>query len=207
MGKITTFEERVAEIENRIWLVGPIPRGIFNSYLFNLTHLQLRKFLTKDAKNISDLKLYEAMLGRYTSYVTKHNESGSGMLFHVFPEPVYCDTWMQRRQIFNTPVFQLTNVSIYELRDRLERGIEVLREEKFDDFAFDWVCATEGRKPEKQRQYDEEGVMTTSAFYRVATLRDSDQRVYRPASANFPMVEFAASCTKWFCAISEETGD
>lgn len=200
VGEVNTAEEKVAEIEKRIELIGPIPRLVFNSTLLRKSISDCRGSAREAAERISDLELYEAMLGKYTPFVEKHPMSVTGKLFHLLPDPVHCETWEERIEIGIEPVLQLTAVSKYELRDRLERSIEALRKKDFEDFAFDWVCATEGRLPEIQ--YDDEDQITESAYQRIASLRDCEQRIYRPASEIFPMVDFATSCITWINAKS-----
>lgn len=127
----------------------------------------------------------------------------TGKLFHLLSEPIYCKTWEEREEIGIEPVLQLTGVAKYVLHERLKNSIKAMRKERFEDFAFDWVCSTEGRLPEIQ--YDDGLKITASAYQRIATLRDSEQLFYRPASENFPMVDFATSCIKWFNAKSKST--
>lgn len=84
----------------------------------------------------------------------------------------------------------------------MENDIAALRNENFEDFAFDWVYVTQGRLPEIQ--YDDRFKTTDNAYQRIASLRDSEHRVYRPAPKDFPMIGFATSSKTWSNAKSTQ---
>lgn len=128
--------------------------------------------------------------------------SVSGTLFHLSPLPVHCDTCDERKK-FRRPVLQLTRFAKHVLCNRLKEIINDLRTKTFEDFAFDCVCATERCLPEIQ--HDDGYKITESTYQSIATLRDDEQIFYRPASENFPMVDFSTSCTKLLNAKSTKS--
>eukprot|EP00178_Gracilaria_changii_P015119 TRINITY_DN423_c0_g1_i2.p1 TRINITY_DN423_c0_g1~~TRINITY_DN423_c0_g1_i2.p1 ORF type:complete len:327 (+),score=47.19 TRINITY_DN423_c0_g1_i2:855-1835(+) len=196
-GKINTPEEKVAEIEKRIELVGTIPRLLFDSALFVRAIEECLYSAKEAAQNVSDSDLYNAMFGKYTPFVGKHPASASGRIFFLCAEPVYHETWEERR--LYRPVLKLTPVATVVLHDRLKKRVEALRKEKFEDFAFDWVCMREGRHAEVHHG----GTGTHDAAYlRIASLRREDMRLYRPVAENFAFVDFATSITTWYNAKS-----
>ena len=88
--------------------------------------------------------------------------SVSGKLFHLLPQQMYPKSWMERMSIGYEPPLRLSAVAQFELRNHLERSITALRKENFEDFAFDWICATEERLPEIK--YDDGHGVTASSF-------------------------------------------
>lgn len=85
------------------------------------------------------------MLGKHSQFFKKHPASVSGELVNSLPVAVYRRTWMERTSIANEPALQPSAVSDFELRGRLGKSMELIWKEVFEYFAFDWVCATEGR--------------------------------------------------------------
>lgn len=126
-------------------------------------------------------------------------------LFHLLPMPIELKTWEERSALAREPSLQLTSIANLESRGRLERGIESLTKERFEDFAFDWIRATEGRLPETQ--FDDRDKTTKQAYLRIASLRDCERRAYRPVSEIFPMVDFATSCIRWINAKSSKNNN
>lgn len=82
-------------------------------------------------------------------------------------------------------------MSDLELRDRVEKSIELIRTGNLEDFVFDWVCVTEERLAEIQ--YDDEDKIAIVASKRTASLRGSDLQVYRTAVGKYPLVEYATN--------------
>lgn len=196
------MKQKMSEVEERIELVGAIPRLVFDSDLFLRAISDFRGSAREAAESLSDTDLYEAMLGKYSPFVGKHPVSTTGKLFHLLPMAIDPRSWVERMAIGREPTLRLNAVSEFELRGRLGRIIGLLRSEKFEDFAFDWVCTTEGLLPEIQCD-DADGV-TADAYERIASLRESNRRVYRPVAENFPFIDFAKSRTTWFNAKSRK---
>ena len=191
--KLETLEERISEVEKRIELVGPIPRMVFSSSLFRRAIADCRSSARKAAETITDLELCKAMRGKYTPFIEKHPMSLFSKLFHLLPQQMYPKSRVERMSIVYEPTLRLSAVAQFELRNLLERSIMALRKENFEDFSFDWICATGERLPEIQ--YDHGHGVTASAFKRICSLRGCELRAYRPVAEKFPFIDFATNST------------
>lgn len=196
-GEFNTLQEKLAEVEKRIELVGPIPRLIFHSMLFIDAVKECLQGANEAALKVSNSDVYRALRGKYTPFLAKHPASASSKLFLLSPGTVEHRTWEERAR--HSAAFQLTPIATFLLHDRLKESILALRKEQFEDFAFDWLCMMEGRDAEVQSKG--KGVHD-AAYNRIASLRREEERVYRPAAGNFAFVDFASSVTTWYNAKS-----
>lgn len=114
--KEMSVEEKEVEVEKRVNLVGPIPRLVFNSQLLRRAIIDCLSDARKLAESLSDLELYEAMLGRYTPFVSKHPASVTGKLLHLLPEPIDPKSWEERMEIGIEPALKLTALPLPNIR-------------------------------------------------------------------------------------------
>ena len=196
-GELDTEERKVAEVRKRIELVGSIPRLVFDSVSFRDAVKECLNGAAEAAEELTDAALYKALRGKYSSFIEKHSASESSRILFLNPETHHHETWRDRQM--SQIVFQLTPIAEFVLRDRLQKSIVSLRTDNFEEFAFDWLCQTEGRQPEIQ--YKRNGVQG-AAYQRIACLKSDERRVYRPVVKNFPFIDFATSNVTWFNAKS-----
>lgn len=199
-GKQITSEEKGEEIKKRVELVGPIPRLVFNSASFLDAIEDYRRNARRVAQVLSDVQLYEAMLGRYTSTVSTHPLSVSGTLFHRLPMHVYPRNWKQRTAITRQAALQLTSVSELVLRDRIKAGIAESRKVRKFLIRLNLQkesLSTEGPIYEERRTCW--GIQKTRY---TPNKRTNEEKAYRPKVGSFPFIDFATNITPWFNAKS-----
>lgn len=193
IGKLNTAEEKVREVEKRIKLVGPIPRLVFNSQLFLSAVKECLQDGHEAARKVSDSNLYKALCGRYSPPLGKYSTPESSRMFLLGSVPVKHSTWKDRAN--HVPSVKLTPIMTLLLQDRLEKEILKLRRERFEVFALDWLCETEGRSREVQQCIKN---MEKVSYRRISSLRDEELQVYRPSSEKLSFVDFVSSLTCWY---------
>lgn len=87
--KLNTPEEREAEIEKRIDLVGPIIRFVFDSDLFQEAITERLNTAGNAAVDVLDSNLHKALRGIYTPLIGRLSAFVSSRLFLLNPEPIY----------------------------------------------------------------------------------------------------------------------
>lgn len=178
--------------------MGAIPRLVFNSYSFHVAINECINHAADVAERISDINLFYALQGRYSPHLGAHSTSVSSRVLFLNPKAVHFTSMRDRKRSW--VAFKLNPVAALVLRNRLVTGVRDLLQERFEDFAFDWVCATKGRKAEVQSLRS----TLSDGLQRIVALQNGEMVAFRPGAENFPMLDFALSITSWYNAKSVE---
>lgn len=197
VGKINSLEEKIGEIEKRIDLVGPIPRLVFSSQLFQGAINECLSGAVNAAADVSDSELYKALCGRYSPFIGKHPASVSSRIFFLNSKPRQYRTWRGRE--IDRITLQLSPLAAHVLQDRLLDRITTLRGLPFEDFAYDVLCERMGLEADTERSGDSSW---QDGIRRLVALLRNDDVLFRPGSSNFPLIDFASFITEWYNAKS-----